>query len=267
MNSSNHIGNAAPARALIISTPKSGTYLLGEVLKNLGMSETKMHLFEQGYSDYAGADIHDARVNPHKFQRHVPLTASLMTIPPGHFAVGHLQFTAQCCRATATFRRFFLTRELRCSLVSFMRFVCSTGRFGAPQQAWYSLSDPGQRLVGFLDTFGKAFLDGLFHPMTGWLGFEDVMTLRFEHLTGPTNQALQTIDRIAAHIGARSYNAEDILSASFAADTITKSPQLTRPEQYWSDDAEKRFVALGGLQLNESLGYPRQASWQSRPAA
>lgn len=256
-----------PEKVLVISLPKSGTYLMSEVLKNLGFSDTKMHLFEDGFSDYSEAGLDDARLSPQKFLRRMPLGDSLNKIQIGEFAVGHLKFSDQCQQLTSGFRRVFLVRELRCSLVSYMRFVHNTGRFGAAQLAWYSLTDPKQRMVGFLEAFGEMFLEQLYRPMIGWLGFEDVLTVRFEDLTGATEQSLPTIDTIASFIGAQSYNAEDVLRAGLSTDTITKSPRHSSLDHFWSDEAEQWFTNEGCHMLNTQLGCTTEATWQRRSVA
>jgi hypothetical protein len=44
-----------------------------------------------------------------------------------------------------------------------------------------------------------------------------------------------------------------------AAETITKSGSLTRVSDYWSLEAEQRFVEIGGPELNARLGCLKES--------
>src|SRR5580700_5477984 len=91
--SSNH-------RVIVVSIPKSGTYLVAEFLKALGYRWTGMHLAELAYTDYSGSALEDARRDPGRFARSEPLSISLERIHAGDFAVGHLPFKADIIDAT-----------------------------------------------------------------------------------------------------------------------------------------------------------------------
>ncbi len=58
-------------RVIVVSIPKSGTYLVAEVLKALGYRWTGMHLAESAYTDYSGsaARRRAARPGPLRPQR------------------------------------------------------------------------------------------------------------------------------------------------------------------------------------------------------
>ena len=51
----------ADHRVIVVSIPKSGTYLVAELLKALGYRWTGMHLAESAYTDYSGSALEDAR--------------------------------------------------------------------------------------------------------------------------------------------------------------------------------------------------------------
>lgn len=239
---------------LVVSLPKSGTYLVAELLKALGYRSTGMHLAENAYSDYSGAGIQEARRDPGRFARSEPLAKSLTRIQPGEFAVGHLPFNEATQEATARFKRLYLTRDLRTALISYMRFMHSTGRLGAEQLAWYPIADPRKRLVVFLMTTAPYLLKRFYQCMAGWSAREDVLQERFEDLTAGPAKAIGVIDRVAAHVGVSEYDGPTVLQTILAAETITKSGRLTRLAEYWSPEAEKRFVEIGGPELNARLG-------------
>jgi hypothetical protein len=241
-------------RVLVVSLPKAGTYLVAEVLKALGYGWTGMHLAEKAYSDYKGADLDEARNNPGRFARNEPLEQSLSRIGAGEFAVGHIPCKAEIISATASFKRLYLTRDLRTALISYMRFLQSTGRFGAKELPWYPIPDPRERLVRFLATSATNLLARLYAGLSGWSQMPAVLHVQFEDLTDDPEMAIRVVESIAAFLNVASCDAGDILKRSLASRTITKSEGLTQIDDYWSPEAEAQFVAIGGPELNTRLG-------------
>jgi hypothetical protein len=244
---------------LVVSLPKSGTYLVAELLKALGRRSTEMHLAEQAYSDYRGADLGEARRNPDRFARREPLSESLTRIQPGEFAVGHLPYKAETVQATAPFKRLYLTRDLRSALISYMRFLHSTGRRGAEQMAWYPIPDVKERLLMFLLTTAPSLLKWHYEPMVGWSQLDGITPVSFEDLTAGDERAIRVIDSVAAFLGVENYDAQRMLQSILATETITKSDKLTRLNDYWSVAAERQFIEIGGPELNARLGCLRRA--------
>jgi hypothetical protein len=80
------------------------------------------------------------------------------------------------------------------------------------------------------------------------------MPVRFEDLMGPPEAAVPAVESMAAFLGIASCDARAILSKSLASETITKSDGMTRLDDYWSPEAERQFIAIGGLALNARLG-------------
>jgi hypothetical protein len=259
-------------RVIVVSIPKSGTYLVAEVLKALGFGWTGMHLAESAYTDYRGSNLDDARRDPGRFLRSDPLNKSLERIGAGEFAVGHLPFKPDVVEAIGPFKRLYATRDLRTALISYMRFMQSTGRLGARHLAWYSVVDPRKKCELFLQTSAPSLLKRFYEGMVGWSN-EDaassqprrrLLPVRFEELTSEPAQAVRVIESIAAFLGIPDCNARGIRRSSRNAETITKSDGLTRLDDYWSPQAEKCFLEIGGAELNAALGnvepsYDRQA--------
>jgi hypothetical protein len=241
-------------RVIVVSIPKSGTYLVAELLKVLGYRWTGMHLAEAAYTDYSGSALEEARQDPGRFARNEPLSASLGRIHAGEFAVGHLLFKDEAIQATKPFKRLFLTRDLRSALISYMRFMQTTGRLGARQLAWYSIPDLRRRCHVFLQTSAPYMLKRFYEGMVGWSRLDGTLHVRFEDLMNEAQIATRAIESVAEFLGVPNCDAQSVLQSSLAAETITKSDGVTRLDDYWSDEAEKRFVEIGGLSLNARLG-------------
>jgi hypothetical protein len=241
-------------RVIVVSLPKAGTYLMAEVLKALGYGWTGMHLAEAAYSDYKGADLVDARMHPGRFARYEPLRESLARITAGEFAVGHLPCKAEIVGITAPFRRLYLTRDLRTALISYMRFMQSTGRFNAKELSWYAIADPRERLVDFLATSAPQLLNGLYKGLAGWLRVPGVMHVRFEDLMHDSETAVRAVESVAEFLRVTVSDARGVFNQCVASETITKSDGLTRLDEYWSPQAEEQFTKIGGPGLNTRLG-------------
>jgi Sulfotransferase domain len=244
----------ADHRVIVVSIPKSGTYLVAELLKAMGYRWTGMHLAETAYTDYRGSALEEARQDPGRFARSEPLNLSLARIRSGEFAVGHLPFKDDVVQMTAPFKRLYLTRSLRLALISYMRFLHATGRLGAKHLPWYSIPDLRQRCSVFLQTTAPYLLARFYQGMAGWPKLTDALAVRFEDLTGDAERATRTIESIAAFLGVPIGDAQSILRESLATETITKSDGLTRFEDYWSPEAERRFIEIGGAELADRLG-------------
>jgi Sulfotransferase domain len=241
-------------RVIVVSIPKSGTYLVAECLKALGYRWTGMHLAESAYTDYSGSALEDARRDPGRFARSEPLSIALERIRAGDFAVGHLPCKDEIIEATRPFKRLFLARDLRTALISYMRFLHSTGRLGARQLPWYSVADPRQRCLVFLQTSAPYMLKRFYEPMVGWSKLHGTLQVRFEDLTGDSARAASVIESVAEFLDVSSGDAHRVLRASLESETITKSDGLTRLDDYWSPEAERRFLEIGGAELNARLG-------------
>jgi hypothetical protein len=241
-------------QVVVVSIPKSGTYLVAELLKTLGYRWTGMHLAETAYTDYSASSLQEAREDPGRFARNELLSSSLTRIGRGEFAVGHLPFKDEIVEATKPFRRLFVTRDLRLALISYMRFMHTTGRLGARHLAWYSIPDLRRRCHVFLQTSAPYMLKRFYEGMVGWSKLDGTLHVRFEDLTSHADQAAQAIESLATFLNLPHCNAREVLRASLATETITKSDGLTRLDDYWSAEAEKRFIEIGGLELNARLG-------------
>ncbi len=254
-------------RVIVVSIPKSGTYLVAEVLKALGYRWTGMHLSETAYTDYSGSTLEEARHDPGRFARSEALPASLARIRAGEFAVGHLPFKAEVLEMTSSFKRIYVTRDLRLALISYMRFLQTTGRLGARHLIWYPIGDPRAKCHAFLQASAPYMLKRFYQGMVGWSQAAGTLPVRFEDLTDNPQRAARTVESIASFLGATNCDPQRVLEASLGNETITKSDGVTRLEDYWSPLAEKRFVEIGGLELNARLGACAVGASQSAPIA
>lgn len=177
---------------IIISQPKSGTYLLSEVIKNLGVTQTYMHLTETRYSQYDKDKIEEGREKPFFINEKLSYSSSL--IKPGEFAVGHLQKTENTTFLFKNFLKIIITRDLE-----------------QRRESWSSFFNGEiRRKADFVDISVKE-----------WAEEENVFHITFEEII---NENTDSIDNLQQFLFAKVIlDSSEVLKRSLAAETITKS--------------------------------------------
>jgi hypothetical protein len=244
-------------RIVIVSVPKSGTYLLSELLKNRGFVQTFMHMGSTWADFFNPRRLEEGRTDPEKFRQPLPLKAALTRIPDHGFAVGHLAYSYETVRLLSRFKLIFLKRDLRDCIVSHMRFFIATGRCNARSANWYQEPDKRKQLIMFMLRAGLPLCLGIYENLVGWNEMADLFTLKFEDLIAGN---ITVIQQLLDYLGNRRTVSTDDMARVFAADTLTKSATPTRWQDYWSDDAEAIFRECRGHELNAELGYAPAAS-------
>jgi hypothetical protein len=105
----------------IISQPKSGTYLLSNILIELGIIPTHLHISNERYEDYSNKG-NDAVKNPKKYSKNIPIEESLTLIEDKSFAVGHLPYSENAEILLKDFKKILITRDINDIEKSWQRF-------------------------------------------------------------------------------------------------------------------------------------------------
>ena len=140
-------------RAIIISEPKSGTYLCSALLKHLGMYQTFFHLFETSYSAYDKNDLLEGRNNPRKYLKAGNIQDVVTSITDNGFAVTHEKRKELMVTAFASFKKVVVTRPLKEKKASHNRWITETPRGNSGYQTNHSLwlADPETFHIEFKD--------------------------------------------------------------------------------------------------------------------
>jgi hypothetical protein len=245
-------------RVVVVTTPKSGTYLWSKILAIAGFGQTYLHLSESFLSDYRDRSFEEMRERYKKFTRVVPLKDSIHLIKPGQFAVGHLQYTPANVEILGDSSLVFSCRELRQALVSHMRFFMRPGR-GGEDDSWKRIEDERKRTVEFLRRWGEEIISGSHRPMVGWQSHPTAYAVCFEEALGDfgIERSIACTGGMLAHVG---INVQDdevraILEQAIGSETQTYSGARSTLDPYWSDEAEQLFRQFGGQEVNEAFGY------------
>jgi hypothetical protein len=244
---------------IVVSIPKAGTYLVSEILRNLGFDRTWMHLSRSGrhFMRYDPQRLEEGRQHPDRFKVEMPLAESLALIGDGAFAVSHLPRTPVNERLLDRFRIVFVQRDLRRCLVSRLRVWLSTDR-GRPfaGTAWYRHPDRREKMRLMLGARGADLLDEI-RSIARWRSFPGVVTLSYERIVAGDLPGL---------LGAEAPAVAAAADRALRARTLTRSGPTERFEDYWGPEAEAVFAGLGGLDLNRALGYEQPHESPTAPA-
>lgn len=114
-------------KTLIISMPKSGTYLCSNLLVEFGINQTYLHLNPRTYQKY-NSDIEQARQYPEKYTHKETFEKSLNLFGDNEFAVTHIPYTDKRNKITQNLKRILLVREKSEIMDSYRRWNSNTGR-------------------------------------------------------------------------------------------------------------------------------------------
>lgn len=248
----------SPYRVVVCSIPKAGTYLVDRLLELLGCVPSRLHLSRWCLTDYRFATVREARVNYERLIRDVPLERAIELHLPGQFSVGHLGCTEDTRQVLSNVKKLFVYRDLRDGLVSYLRFLASTGRGGDATRAWKDLPAGPEKTLRFLDAAGQGYFD-MALPMIDWLDQPDVFFIEFETLYGDHGEEEQKslIERLHSflELPGGAPDVDRLRPSLIGSPTMTWSGGRVARETYWNDEVEERFVAFGGLAANRRLGY------------
>ena len=226
-------------------------------MQQLGSEKTHFHISRHEYSDYSMGDVEEQRQHPEQFRVIAPFETILDSVGPGQHAVSHLPCyddVVEACREREM-KVFFLCRDLRDCLVSYMRFLADTGRDNSHESQWIKEQGP-RRLLCFLESYGWFIKSA--EPLIPWRESSLSVTLRYEDIIGDfgLEAQRQALDCLCRQLGV-SFPAQPykLLQSLLNSPTLTWSGHRTNRSFYWSDEAEEQFVRLGGAALNASLSY------------
>lgn len=247
--------DAPPPRGFVLSVPKAGTYLVSEILKTGGLTQTFLHVAEHGYEDYTKAPLTEGRRRPETVHGERPMADTLAQVTPGGFAVGHLSHSPEAVALLDGFRVVFMKRDLRACLVSRMRFQRDSGRAAQRNLPWLVGTTPAETFHAFLRHEGAAIV-AHYRALVPWLGEPALLTLSFEELMGPPGPAAAAVERLLAWFGLTpALPAAAVLETSRSAETLTKSSGRTDITPYWDDLCEEWWRDMEGPELMRTFGY------------
>lgn len=227
---------------------------MAKVLDYLGYSNSRYILYncnEKGRvhtgKSHCGDEVLD------KYAYVLPYDVSLSLLKQGQYTMGHLLPTDDYeTGKIKSIQKIYMVRELRSGLVSLMRWSQKLNDFAAVGSA-------REQMALFMKTprVGTAYYE-LAVGSVAWTQKRKLPLLCYEDMISAEPAAKVRCAEIIA--GVVDCEVSLVLSAidnALNAQTNTKMNTPSTLSEYWSQEAEDAFVALGFDELNEQLGYSR----------
>lgn len=186
-------------RILVVSQPKSGTYLCGNILEELGFHHTYIHISERKHEKYDPNNMQANRNTPQKFTQKSQPQKSINLIGAGAFGMTHIQRNKQIDNTVKGFKIIFLERPFEDAKKSWDRFIKNSKR-------------PAQN-----PKMTKKYFDNL----TTWKKLPNAYTLTFDQMIGDDVSA---IDALQTWLwGSIRYDSKTVIANAKGKDSLTKS--------------------------------------------
>jgi len=210
---------------VIISIPKSGTYLCKEILEQAGLKFMNLHI-EPNCDQCA---YRTGKKGGRSFVTECNLEQLSEMAVPGSFFIGHLPYNDRTKFLEDLMPVIFLKRELRHAWLSMKRYLESGhGTDGGI----YAVSD----MKSYLNLVAK---------IAPWVGHSKIV-VDIEEMRNPTRALVNKFSLAGAGVTVGQVkNALD-------SESLTKNDEFTGLS-CWNDSLEREFVGCGGLELNELL--------------
>ncbi|TCP21383.1 sulfotransferase domain-containing protein [Rhodovulum adriaticum] len=247
MNKANDrfLDETLPPKVLLATQRKAGTYLLAAILAELGFQQTYYHINRRKMQAYDPYLMELGLSEPRKFDVRVPLRHSLKLIRHREFAASHLRPSRTIRRMTQNFHIVGCVRDLRTSLMSYARFVATSGRKSDGLAEDIRTRGP----VAFIEKLGRREIRQA-RAYLAWQDQPNAIVLKFEDLMGDPASA---IGQLADFLGVQVTDPAAVMARAKARPTLTKSEGYI--ELDWGEAEEALFQRLGGPAANRALGY------------
>jgi hypothetical protein len=242
-----------PDPVIIVSVPKSGTYLFGELLSAIGVQSADIHVATYGFQDLRYCSREFAIARSGELFAMIPSEQVLPLIRPGQYVVSHFPHAAATLEQLQRFKIIFTFRDVRDTFVSEMRWVARKGQAAASPEGWEQLPDGPAKMEKFIEKHGANYLWQI-KCMRDWAVQPGVLSLSFEEIQGDygAERQTQTVRRILDHLGMSLSDGEiaQILQKTLGKETLTFSGKRSSRTNLWSEKVEKFFKMYGADDLD-----------------
>ncbi len=183
-------------KVLVISQPKSGTYLCANILQNLGLEFTFQHLSQHSFGQYYKQDFNIGRANPQSVTKPRSFAKSLSVIGDNQFSVSHIKYSKDNEKLLQPFKKVVLSRDEREAAISWNLYKKETGRN-----------------MRELQKIVKTSLE--------WANTTNSFLMGFEDMVGKNTLVIDNLQIFL--FGKVKYDSEMIITLSLTQDSITKS--------------------------------------------
>lgn len=191
-------------KTIIVSRPKSGTFLAANLLENFDMEFTNMILRPDSYCDVSAGSGLDSFLPDNQVIFNVRLKDSVHLVPDNGFAVSHLKCTEHKKYVLKDFKKVFVTRDLKERHKSF------------------------QRMKNYFLEEGEAWEDKTYEKIDNemialWENEPDVFTITFEEMVEKNVEKINNLQTFL--FGKVKFDSLNAIEKALQKDSVTKSIQ------------------------------------------
>lgn len=181
---------------MIISQPKSGTYLCANLLSELGIKNSLFHYKTNGYFSYANVSLEDAKLNDAGEEILGSYPKILEDLEDNAVAMSHLAYNENNVNHLKDFKKILVKRDFLKARESHRRFTTETNR--------------------------KHFnIKNLYNAVYGWENEPNTFTISFSDMI---EKNLQIIDDLQIFLYDKIiYESEEAITNALKNDSVTKS--------------------------------------------
>lgn len=191
-------------KTIIVSRPKSGTFLAANLLENFDMEFTNMILRPDSYCDLSAGSGLDSFLPDNQVIFNVRLKDSVHLVPDNGFAVSHLKCNEHKKYVLKDFKKVFVTRDLKERHKSFQRMK---NYFLEKGEAW------GDKTYEKIDNEMIAL----------WENEPDVFTITFEEMVEKNVEKINNLQTFL--FGKVKFDSLNAIEKALQRDSVTKSIQ------------------------------------------
>lgn len=186
-------------KILVVSQPKAGTYLCGNILEELGFQHSYIHISEGKYEKYDPNNMVANRKNPGKFTHKSNVVKAIELIKPGWFGMTHVQRNQNIDKAVKDYKIIFLERDFASAKESWGRFVKQSNR---------PANNP---------KMNKKY----FERLQSWKKLPNCYTLTFDQMISSDPTPISMLQKWLW--GECRYNSRQVMANAKSKDSLTKS--------------------------------------------
>lgn len=245
---------AANGRLLVNTIPKSGTYLLELVLREIGYHGLGLHLIPNECHDNRGVPNNVIHRDPFSRRAFAPAAAVASVMAAGEFAVGHVDDADQLRRISdAGVGVINCVRDLRGVLASLFRFKRKSVDPHAPSDRMWRVMPDQEGFLAFLGHYGEGELADI-RDFARLMPRAPGVLLRFEDLAAGVIPpgARDALDLLDEGLGIA---VEAVLPGCIGRESSTFNAERSDWRSVWSALSEEFFERSGLRAANRALGY------------
>lgn len=241
---------------LLTTIPKAGTYLLAEILSEIGAKNRYLHVAKNHAENLLLFGDEVNKYTPSKAKLPLKLDQALYTVQEGEFVFGHIAKPLLNDFALKHFKIIYSFRDHKEAMQAEFYWFREIRQDMQDEFTQYRDLSAQDHFIKYLEIFGPTRVR-LFKFLDKWKKVPGVSQVDFNRFRSDSDYAKNKIIEIANEIGlpVTDGRAEGILNACLNKDTKTKVNR-DKSVNLWTDEANNIYDRLQNKQRFYDVVYP-----------